>query len=383
MVLLIAITVVAVTLTCVSCGSQQLPSGVVSKLDRLLKVIMEQNGIPGAVAGAWVPGKGTWVRAAGKADIKTGAPEKAALRFRIGSITKTFTVTVILQLVEEGKISLDDKLEKFIGGFKYGDRITIRQLCNMTSGIFAYDDSPGFTEKNVSEPQRQWSPEELVDLARTGEPYFPPGTDWRYCNTNSVLLGVIAEKVTGNGLSDEIKKRIITPLKLTGTLFPGGSELGGAHSHGYVNWAGRWGKPPGEALDDVTYMNPSWGWAAGAMISTLDDLHTWSKALATGQLLSPKMQKERLTWVNIPGGEAIQAKYGLGVYAMGDLIGHDGMLWGYNSGMYYYPAEDATIVILFNRAMDQKDGQWVSPDLPYTMAAGSILFPGKMPWDKK
>jgi D-alanyl-D-alanine carboxypeptidase len=379
----VAAVMVVMAIFCGSCGAGRFPVSVEKKLDRLLSVMMEQYQIPGAVAGAWVPGRGAWVKSAGKADVRAGTGEQADLRFRIGSITKTFTATVILQLVEEGKLSLGDKLEKYVKGFKYGDQMTVRQMCNNTSGVFAYDDAPGFTEKNLAEPQRRWSPEELIAIARTGKPYFPPGTNWRYCNTNFVLLGFIAQKVTGTSLAAEIDRRIIKPLGLSATLLPGGSSLGGAHSHGYVQWAGRWGKPDTRMLDDVTYMNPSWGWAAGAMISNLEDLHTWAKALATGKLLSKEMQKERLTWVDIPGGEVIQAKYGLGIYSMGGLIGHDGMLWGYNSGMYYYPEEDATIVILFNRAMDQKDGEWVSPDLPYTMGAAAVLFPGQMPWDKK
>ena len=109
------------------------------------------------------------------ADLREGTAEQPDLRFRIGSITKTFTATVILQLADEGKLGLDDKLEKFVGGFKYGDQITVRQLCNNTSGVFSYGDAPGFVEANVSQPQRRWSPEELVDLARSGEPSFPPG----------------------------------------------------------------------------------------------------------------------------------------------------------------------------------------------------------------
>lgn len=117
----------------------------------------------------WVPGRGSWVRASGKADISTGTPEESSYRFRIGSITKTFTATVILQLAEEGKVSLDDKLEKYVSGFKYGDEITIRNLCNNTSGVYAYDDTPGFTEETINSPQRRWSPRELVDLARAGE----------------------------------------------------------------------------------------------------------------------------------------------------------------------------------------------------------------------
>lgn len=379
--LLAAATAFAVLTSC-SCGTQKFSPEIEQKLDRLLSVMMEQNGIPGAVAGIWVPGEGAWVSAKGKADVKAGSPVEADYRFRIGSITKTFTATVILQLADEGKLSLDDRLDTYVSGFPNGDQITIRQLCNNTSGVFAYDDAPGFVETTLAEPERQWSPEELLDLARAGQPYFAPGQDWRYCNTNFVILGVIAEKVTGNGLEEEIRQRIIEPLGLSATIFPEGSELGRPHSSGYVVWAGRWGRPDNGELDDVTYMNPSWGWAAGAIVSNLEDLHTWARALATGELLSEKMQKERLTWVNVPGGEAIGAKYGLGIFSMGDLVGHDGMLWGYNSGMYYYPEKDATIVVLFNRGMDQKDGEWVSPADPFSMAAASILFPGKMPWDK-
>lgn len=388
-VFLLVAVLAAMMLACVSCRDSKpepvpepgLSPETEEKLDRLVSVMMEQNSIPGVIAGAWVPGEGSWVRAVGQSDIEKGTPQETDLRFRIGSITKTFVATVILQLADEGKLSLDDKLDKYVKGFEYGDEITVRQLCNNTSGVFAYDDTPGFVELNISEPQRHWSPDELVDLARSGEPYFAPGSEWMYCNSNFVLLGVIAEQVTGNDLSSEIDARIAGPLGLDSTFLPGGSELGGPHSHGYVDWAGRWGVTE-QGLDDVTYWDPSWGWAAGAMISTLEDLRVWAKALATGELLSEEMQEERLTWVDIPDGESLEMKYGLGVMSMGGMIGHDGMLWGYNTGMLYYPEKDATIVVLFNRAMDQQDGVWITYDLLYTMAAASILFPGEMPWDQ-
>ncbi len=383
-VLLLVGAMVAAALACGSCGSPRFARDVEEKLDRLLAVTMEQNGIPGAVAGVWVPGKGTWVKAAGKADVKTAEDVKDNYRFRIGSITKPFSVTVILQLVEEGKLGLENKLDKYIKGFKYGDKITIRQLCNHTSGVFAYDDAPGFLEASISEPHRNWSPDELIDLARTGEPSFPPGQGWKYSNSNTVLLGVIAEQVTGNDLATEIKSRVAQPLGLSATFLPKGSEIGKPRSQGYVQWAGRWGKPDTDALDDVTSWNTSWAWAAGAMVSSLEDLHVFAKALATGdKLLSKDMQKERLRWVKVPGAEALDCRYGLGIFAMGDLLGHDGMVWGYNSAVYYYPEEDATFAILFNRGMDQKDGQWVSPADPFAMGAASIVFPGKMIWDRK
>ena len=276
------IWLVTVVLTCGSCKNSELPSSTVEKLDQLLSLMMEQNNIPGAIAGVWVQKEGSWVKAAGTSDIETGTAEETDYRFRIGSITKTFVTTVVLQLADEGKLSLDDKLEKFIQGFKYGDEITIRQLCNNTSGVFAYDDTPGFTELNVAEPQRRWSPGELVDLARAGEPSFPPGTDWKYSNSNFLLQGVIVEQITGNELSSEIDARIAGPLGLASTTLPYDSELGGPHSHGYVEWAGRWGMTESMELDDVTYWDPSWAWAAGGMISNMEDLRKWSKALATG-----------------------------------------------------------------------------------------------------
>jgi D-alanyl-D-alanine carboxypeptidase len=381
--LLLALVMALASVTCVSCGTPRFPADIETKLDKLLSVLMEQNGIPGAVAGVWVPGRGTWVKAAGEADIDAGTPEQADNRFRIGSITKAFTATVVLQLADEGKLSLDDVLDQYIEGFEYGDRTTIRQICNHTSGVFAYDDTPGFTEDSVNSPGRKWSTTELLDMARAGEPSFPPGEGWRYSNSNYLLLGLIAEQVTGRDLAGEIERRIAGPLGLSATVLPKGTGLGRPQSHGYVLWDGRWGKPDTDELDDVTYMNPSWAWAAGAMVSDLEDLRVWAKALATGELLSDEMQKERLRWVDVPGAEVIEAKYGLGIYSMGGLIGHDGMLWGYNSAMFYYPEQDATIIVLFNRGMDQKDGEWVSPADPFVMGAAALLFPGEMPWDQR
>ncbi|MBU1670778.1 MAG: beta-lactamase family protein [Actinobacteria bacterium] len=383
---MVLVTVLAGALAlaaCSSCGTKRFPAETEKKLNKLLAMMMEQNGIPGAVAGAWVPGEGTWTTAAGKADTKTGSSEAEDLRFRAGSITKTFVATVILQLVDEQKLGLDDTLDEYIDGFQYGDRITIRQLLNHTSGVYGYDDSPGFTEETVQHPERRWTTGEMLDLARSGQPYFAPGEHWRYCNTNYLLLGLIVEEVTGGDIAEEVRLRIVERLGLAATFFPDSASMGGPHSHGYVAWDGRFGMPDTDTPSDVTNMNPSWAWAAGAIVSDLDDLHRWAKALATGELISPEMHKEQLRWVNIPGAEAIGGKYGLGVYSMGGMVGHDGMLWGYNCGMYYYPEKDATIVVLFNRGMDQRDGEWVSPDIPFTMAASAVLFPGRMPWDQE
>ena len=142
------------------------------------------------------------------------------MHFRIGSITKTFTGTVILQLVDEGKLRLDDPIAKYQPEVPNGANITIRQLLQMTSGLFNYTDDPAWNQALDANRQRVWSPQELVAIALAHPPYFAPGTDFHYSNTNTVLLGLIIEQITGNNVADEFARRIFTPLGMRETVMP-------------------------------------------------------------------------------------------------------------------------------------------------------------------
>ena len=302
---------------------------------------MNAYNIPGAVVGIKVPGGEEWVIKKGLADVETGRAIQTVDRFRIGSITKTFTATIILQLADEGLLSLDDTLDKYVTGIPQAGKITVRQLCNNTSGLANYGKSKEVISSIEKEPHRVWRPRELVDMAISMGRHLPPGEGWHYSNTNFILLGIIIEKVTGSRLAVEIQRRIAEPLGLSYTSLADSPEIRGQYSHGY-EFAGEDDK---NLVDRTRYLDPSIVWGAGAMISNLKDLKIWADALSKGKLLSKAAHKEQLTWVDISETQGIAEKYGLGVFYLGGLIGHDGRQPGYDTAMFYLPSRDAVFVV--------------------------------------
>jgi D-alanyl-D-alanine carboxypeptidase len=319
------------------------------RLDSAVNQAMTAAAVPGAIIGVWGP-DGTYVRAFGVADKSTRVPMKTNYYSRIGSQTKTFTATAVLQLADEGKLGLDDPIVKYIDGVPQGDKITLRQLARMQSGLFNYSEAKGFQQALFADPRRPFTPQELLAFAFSEPNVFPPGEGFEYCNTNYILLGLVVEKVGGQPLHDYIRNHILTPLGMSHTSFPTDNGFPEPHAQGYtVQTAG--GK---EAA--ATDWNPSWGWAAGAMISTLDDMHIWAPALATGKLLTPEMQAQRLQTVGSPGMPP-QDGYGLGIFNLGGWIGHNGSLPGYQSVAVYLPQKQTTLVILINTDIEYQGGE--------------------------
>jgi len=335
-------------LACSSCGTQESePEGVFSlspelqqELERMLDEVMSENGIPGAVVGVWVPGEGSWVEAKGLADVEAEEAVGISNKVRIGSITKTFLATVILQLVDEGGISLDDPLQEYVPEVPGSGEITVRMLLDHTSGIFDYTSDEDFQEAVDAEPLTKWQPQELVDFAISHEPYFAPGQGWQYSNTNYILLGMIVEEVTGNQVGDEMRTHIYERLGLASTSFPEGPEMSGRHSHGYM-----YSDDQTDLMDITTTFDPSLAWAAGGMISNLGDLEVWAEALATGELLSSATQEERLTLVDAQQG----TQYGLGIVDYKGFLGHGGDIPGFSNAAFYNPSLDVTIVLSLNK----------------------------------
>jgi D-alanyl-D-alanine carboxypeptidase len=315
------------------------PPDTQAALQRIVDQHLAETGAPGAVVGVWVPGRGTWVHAQGTGNLATGAPIRVDDEVRIASITKTFVATVILQLVDEGQIRLDDRLEQYVPGVPNGDRITIRQVLGMTAGIFNYTEDPAFLADYQANPLMPFSLQDVLAITRRHPPDFAPGEGFHYSDTNYFLLGQVIEQLTGQRVGEAIDQRVIRPLRLTSTSFPTAPEMPEPYAHGYE------AEPGSDAPRDVTRTNPTVAWTAGAMISNLDDLRLWARALATGALLSPAAQRERLQWTAVPGGEALDMRYGIAGF-----VGHNGGIPGYSSIAVHLPEANATIVVLVNKA---------------------------------
>lgn len=322
---------------------------------------------PSALVGIW-SGERTWTHAAGIGDLRTGVQPSTDDHWRIASNTKTFVATVVLQLVDEGVLTLDDTLEPLIAGVPNGDRITIRQLLGMTAGIYDYvRDTPIAVDYPI-DPNLAFLPEDALAAIRASTPDFAPGEKLAYCNSNYVLLGYIVELVTGKPIEEEIQTRLLDPLGLTQTSFPRTSAMPEPFAHGYNDRTAG-----GGALIDASISNPDVGWAAGAMISTLDDLHTWVTAMTDGSLLSPATQAERLTFEAI-SEHPVSMGYGLGILHIGGMQGHNGGIVGYSSWMVRDPETDTTIVLVSMRGGEKGgSGDPIFYDLAHE------LFPDRIP----
>jgi D-alanyl-D-alanine carboxypeptidase len=321
-------------------AGQGLGPGTASQLDAAIRAVMKQASIPGSIVGLWMPG-GSYVRVFGVADKVTGAPMQTGFYMRNGSVTKAFTVSAILQLVDRGLVGLDDPIAKYVPDVPDGRQITIRELARMQSGLFNYSANAQFVEALYANPYRSWTPEQLLAYSFSHPLNFPPGSGWEYSNTNTVLLGLVVEQVSRQQLRDYLRDHIFRPFGLRHTIFPAGNEFPFPHAHGYST-DGVTGKPV-----DATDWNPSWGWAAGAIFSTLSDLRRWAPVLATGRgLLTPQTQAERLQTVD---------SYGLGLFVVAGWTGHNGSLPGYQSLPIYLPSKHATLVILINTDNSYKD----------------------------
>ncbi|GCD40600.1 serine hydrolase domain-containing protein [Streptomyces paromomycinus] len=298
---------------------------------------------------------GTWTARAGTARTDGGAPVPREGLFRAGSATKMFTAVVLLQLVGEGKVSLDAPLERYVSKELVpaaGD-ITVRMLLQHTSGLHdVARDLPQGAEL-VRTRFRHYDTATSVREAAARPAVFPPGTDYGYSNTNYLVAGLIIERVTGCSYAEEVKRRIITPLRLRGTSVPGDtSSVPGPHAHGYLTLRGTGDRPGRVRQVDVTELNPSMAGPAGEIVSTTRDLDTFLTSLTSGKLLRPAEWTEMNRTVSAGGPGS---RYGLGLkqerLSCGRLaVGHTGGIPGYATLAFTTPDRSRRVVLSANLA---------------------------------
>jgi D-alanyl-D-alanine carboxypeptidase len=304
-----------------------------------------RDGVPGVTARA-EDGHRTWKAASGTGDLRTGRTRGTDDRYRVGSITKTFVATVLLQLEAEGRLSLDDTVDTWLPGVVRGHghdgrRITLRQLLNHTSGVYNVTEDEGFARtyflKDGFLRHRfdTTTPGQLVATAMAHEPDFAPGTSWHYSNTNYVLAGMVIEKATGHAYGTEIRRRVVEPLGLRATLVPGTyPKVPKPSSRAY----GKLARTSAGPTYDVTELNPSLASSAGEMIADSRDLNRFYSALLRGKLLPKKQLAEMKTTVrvdDIPG-----AGYGLGLIDRELSCGVH--VWGHGGGIHGSTSEAVT-----------------------------------------
>ena len=344
------------------------PPAYAATLQDRIPQLMKEHVIPGAVVLIRSRDEGDWSATLGTREIGKDVPLSMDDHFRVGSNTKTMTSTVILQLVQAGTLKLDDPVSAYWPEVPNGHTITIAQLSEMRSGLYSYTFDRAFNETLDREPQKAWTPEELLAIGFSHPPNFAPGERFEYCNTNTVLLGVIMEKLIGMSASEAFKERIFEPLGMRYTSLPDrtDSSIPDPHPQGYafgtnVSTIDTFALPESEQAAAVvgtlkpnneTNANPSWAWTAGGAISTVGDLASYVEALVGGGLLDKKTQKIRLDSIR-PADPASPgaAGYGLGIARFGpSIMGHDGQLPGFMTFMGYDPQAENTIVVATNLA---------------------------------
>jgi D-alanyl-D-alanine carboxypeptidase len=304
---------------------------------------------------------GNWLASFGTAVRGTNMPIPTNAHFRVGSVTKTWTGTVILQLVDEGKLSLTDPVSKYIANVPNGDAITIEQLLSMQSGLYNYTTNLAFNQTLDSEPDKVWTTGEMLSIAFSNPVVFAPGAGFSYSNTNTTLLGLIIEQLTGMSAADAMQARLFAPLSLTDTFLPpqNDTSLPAPAPHGY-QWGTNAETATGGALSperqaaaqngslqptDVTTASTSWAWTAGSGISTVTELATYVQRMVGGGYLSAGLQAKRLaSCTPTQPSDPNSASYCLGLAKFGTFYGHTGEIPGFNTFMGYDPISRTTIV---------------------------------------
>ena len=329
----------AVTATPASASAMgALPADLVTTLDQAAQAGFKEAASPGAIVAVRTP-KGTWTKAYGESDPTKKVPMTADMHVRIGSVTKPFTGTLIMQLVEQGKVSLDDPISKYVPGVPNGDQITLKLLGTMRSGVANYSRNDAFVKQLFGDPQKAYTVDQLLSYGYQLSPAFAPGAEFEYSNSNTLLLGKVVEKVTGKTLHEAYQSMIFDPLKLSQTSTPGSNpEMPAPYARGYT-LQGVSGTTPA----DATNYNPSWSGAAGEIVSDAGDMLTFARALGTGQgLLKPATQVTRMgTWAPAGG-------YGFQFACAGGWVGHTGELPGYNVTVWYDTTTDSSVMVAAN-----------------------------------
>ncbi len=330
----------AVTSSAATTSNSLFPPDVAKRLDADIENIIRQNNLPSVAVGIFIPSKGQYTFLDGSADLETQTSRALDQPFRIASVTKPFAATAILILIDRGVLHKTDPIAKWYPKFPYADQITIDDLLRMRSGIPAPNDDEVLARVyDAPLAPAPFFAEEVKSLAQLRSEFKSPNTIGVYTDFNYDMLADIVQRVTRKNIGDLITETVIVPLKLSSTSYPTGTGVpGGLHGYGW--------NPSTKRFDDKTLFNPPLAGAAGAVISNIADLHTFSRVLCKGTLLKPETYKEQMQGQPLVG---TNANYGEGV-AMGDgVCGHSGTINGYSTDMYYFEKLDLSLVINVNR----------------------------------
>jgi D-alanyl-D-alanine carboxypeptidase len=324
--------------------------------------------LPGAMILLRTP-QGEFAFGYGATELGGTSPPRADTHFRAASNTKTMTAALIVLLAQEGKLRFDDPVSKYVSGVPHGDDVTIGELLKMRSGFYNYTSAPELAESLDDDPNKAWTPAEVLAIAFKRPPLFAPGAEFDYCNTNYALLGFVVEKLEGAPLAKVFQDRLFGPLGMKHTLLPAitSNAIPEPYAHGYLYGGSSYAlvdapypadlreaaKAGTLKPNDDTWQNPSYATAAGGAVSTAQDLAIWMRALVGGKVFNAELQRQWFDSLEPEDpSQPLGQKYGYGItqitFGPNNVYFHGGEMPGYNSFMGYDPVNDVTLVIWTN-----------------------------------
>jgi len=351
-------------------------------VDAVMKRAMTAYFLKGAIV--QVRSNGATAYTATYGESMTGVPVTADMHFRNGALAFSYMATLLLEFVDQKRTTLDTKLSTYFPDLPNADRITLKNLANMTSGYADYVYQPETLQGTALDPFRQWSPEELLRIGLSGKPMFPPGSNWGYCHTNYVILGMVLAKIAGMPLADAIKTYVLDPLGLKNTAADTTPQIPAPVLHAFdserrATLGVRAGVP---FYEESTFWNPSWTTIEGAVETTdITDLSVSIEGVATGKLLSPSSSRAQIApnligfGHGIPGCDACRPQttafsYGLGVILLGPWISQSLGFAGASGATAYLPAQKLTISVEVTNGPAAYDG---AGNATYGLPAGNVL----------
>jgi D-alanyl-D-alanine carboxypeptidase len=324
-----------------------LPPELTAQIDRLAGEALG-GGATGVVVSVSDPARGTHLKAYGTADA-AGTAMTVDTHYRIASVTKTFTAHAVLELAGQGRLSLDHPLARFVSDIPHGEVITVRDLLGMRGGVYDFTTDPDFVARYQADPTLPaWRPDDALRILRDHpEKAVAPRTGTVYSSSEYVLLGSVIERASGQPAPTYLAG-LLDRLGLPATSFPTDTALPAPFSRGYVTTTGDPSAASGP-LRDATASNPLVPWTAGALVSTVPDMTRYASLLAAGAGLSPQIAAERQAWTPMSTG-GVRVRYGLGIRQVGEWVGHEGTMLGYNSAVFHLPATGTTVVVMANAA---------------------------------
>jgi D-alanyl-D-alanine carboxypeptidase len=345
-------------------STPQAPASLQDALQHKFEELHEAATFPGGTAGFVLADGTSFGLAVGVSDRATGTAMKPTDRLLLGSVGKTYASAVALQMMAEGKFTLDDTLDRFFGKEPWFGRIanagaiTVRHLMTHTSGLVRYEFNPKFTKDLSAQPDKVWSGVDRLSYLFDATPPFAPGAGWEYSDTNYIVLGMIIEQVAKASYYDELRRRILTPFALKDTV-PADSRTVAGLVQGYAGPNNPFGGRDEMITDGRFAVNPQFEWTGGGLAVTALDLARWGKLLYEGKVLDAAMTARLLD--GVPSKLGPEAKYGLGVIIrpspLGITYGHSGFMPGYQTELVYFPDLKASIAVQVNSSAPRSTGR--------------------------